>query len=267
MHHVREIAPPEALQAHRQIVAGLIGAHQILHDAVELAAARGVCAGHAERRHHALVEDPCERLLVRRLEHGHAGDQLGRGRIRHQVVGDADAVDETALRETALIEGGAQLQRRHDDVAAHRLTVDDRPARLADFLQEELAEGDEVLDEEVGLILARAVARRDPGVTLGENVAPDRRRADRARPWPALDAVGEHDQTAFPLCGRLDEIARAAEHAALADRRAVRCGARAGPRCAYHDEGQAQREEGDEGASRRHPRARVVRGRHRGVLR
>ena len=155
--------------------------------------------GHAERRHDALVEEPFEGLPVGRIEQRHAGDQLGRRRVRHQVVGDADAVDEATFRQTALVETRPQLQRRHDDVAAHRLAVDDRPARLADLLQEELAERDQVLDEQVRLILARAIAGRDPRVTLGEDVARDRRRGDGARPRAPLDAVREDDETAAPV--------------------------------------------------------------------
>ena len=229
----------KALQAQRQIVAGPIRAHQVLHDAVELSSARSIGAGHAKRRHDALVEEPCKGVLVGCVEQRHPGYQLGRGGVCHQVVGDADAIDETAFRQATLVETRPQLQRRHDDVAPHRLAVDDRPARPADVLEEELSERDQIVDEEVGLILARAIARRDPCVTFGSDVARDRRRGDCARPRAALDAVREHDETAAPVLRHGDEILRAAEHAAPADRRALCLGTR-------YDERQDQREQHDE---------------------
>src|SRR4029077_6631152 len=108
-----------------------------------------------------------------------------------QVVGDADAVDEPAFGQAALVEAGPQLQRPDHDVTAHRLAVDDRPPRRADLLQEQLAQRDEGLDEQVGLILARAIAGGDPRVTALDDVAAHRRRGDRAGPRPALDAVRE----------------------------------------------------------------------------
>jgi len=37
-----------------------------------------------------------------------------------------------------LVETRVMLQGRHDDVTAHRLAIDDRPARLADLLEKEL---------------------------------------------------------------------------------------------------------------------------------
>ena len=56
MHDVQQIPRLEALKAQRKIVARAIGAHQVLHDAVELPAARRVRARHAERPHDALEE-------------------------------------------------------------------------------------------------------------------------------------------------------------------------------------------------------------------
>ena len=104
-------------------------------------------------------------------------------------------------------------------------------------------------------------------MTAGENVAGDRGRGDGARPRTPLDPVREHDETTVPFRRRLDEVAGASEHAAAADRRAVRLGSRrAGPRCARHDERQAQRDESDEGAAWRHAEALAVRGQHRGFL-
>src|SRR5437773_894213 len=47
-------------------------------------------------------------------------------------------------------------------------------------------------DDHVGLVLACAIAGRDPCVTLVDEVARDRRRGDRAWPRAALDAVREH---------------------------------------------------------------------------
>jgi len=180
-----------------------------------------------------------------------AGDQLGRGRVRRQVVGDADAVDQPAFGQTTLIERRVQLQRRDRDVPAHRLTVDNRPARSADLLQEELAERIGVLDEQVRLVLARAVAGRDPRVASIEDVARDRRRRDGARPRAPLDPMREHDETPFPVRRRFDQIARAAEHAATADRGAVRGGTRARPRRVRDDERHDQREEREERTSSR----------------
>src|SRR5258705_14019856 len=105
---------------------------------------------------------------------------------------------------------------------AHRSPVDDDPARLADLLHEELAQGDEILDEQVRLILTRPVPGRDPRVARGEDVVADRRRADRSRTAAPLDAVSEDLDTPLPFRGHLDQITRAAEHAAPADRRALR---------------------------------------------
>ena len=125
-----------------------------------------------------------ERLPVGRIEQRHSRDQLGRGGVREEVVGDADAVDEPAFRQPTLVEPRAQLQRRHDDVAAHRLAVDDRPARRADLLQEELPERDEVLDEQVRLILARPIAGGDPRVTFVEDVVASGGAATAPGPGP-----------------------------------------------------------------------------------
>src|SRR5262249_61657683 len=44
-HHVEQVAAREPLRAQRQLVAAAIGAHQILHDAVELSTARRVLPG------------------------------------------------------------------------------------------------------------------------------------------------------------------------------------------------------------------------------
>jgi hypothetical protein len=57
-----------------------------------------------------------------------------------------------------------EFQRCNGDMAAHRVAVDDRPARLTDLSQEERTEREEVIDDQVGLILARPVAGRDPRV-------------------------------------------------------------------------------------------------------
>src|SRR5262249_7436230 len=151
------------------------GAHEVLHDAVELPTPRRVLAWHAEGRDDSFVEPLVERRLVRRIEQGHAGDQLRGCGVREEVVRDGDAVDETALCETALVEAGPELERGDHDVPAQRLAVDDRPPRAPDLLQEELAERDEVLDEQVRPILSGAIARGGPGVTLAQNVVPQRR--------------------------------------------------------------------------------------------
>src|SRR5713101_6807317 len=146
-------------------------------------------------------------------------------------------------------------------MATHRLAVDDRPAWRADLLQEKLTERDEVLDEQMGLILARAIARGDPRVTSGDDVAAEGRGGDRARPRPPLDPVREHDETAAPVRRHFDEIVRAAEHAAPADRRARWLGSRrVGPWHTQHDEREAEREQSDERASWRHVRALPAHG-------
>jgi hypothetical protein len=97
---------------------------------------------------------------------------------------------------------------------------------------------DEVLDEQVGLILTRPVAGRDPRVTTGENVVADRGRRHRARPRTSLDPVREHDETAAPARRHFDEVVGAAEHAAPADRR----GRRLGPRRVEPRTGDQERE-------------------------
>src|SRR5262245_13637225 len=245
VNHVQQIPVLQALEPQRQIVPGLVGAHQVLHDAVELTSALRVRAGHAERGHGALVEDSVERVPVRSVEQRHAADQLGRGGVRQQVVGDADAVDETAFGQAALVEPRPKLQRCDGDVAAHRLAVDDRPARLADLLQEQLADGHEVLDEEVRLILARAITGGDPGVPAIDDVTRDRRRSAFARPHATLDPVREHDEAAAPVRRHLEAVVRAAEHAAPGDGRALSLGA-------WCHERETQREQREERASTRH---------------
>ena len=67
--------------------------------------------------------------------------------------------------------------------------VDD--PRSAGGLESELAERDQILDEQVWLILARAIAGSDPGVPLGDDMASDRRSHDRARARIALDPMRE----------------------------------------------------------------------------
>jgi hypothetical protein len=223
--HVQQVPGPEALKAQRQVVAPSVGAHQVLHHAVELAAARGVRTGQAQRRDHPLVEQPREAGLVRRIEQRHAGDQLGRRGVREEVVGDPNPVDETTLRQAALVQARPQLERGDDDVAAHRLAVDDGPARARDLVQEELAERDEVLDEPVRPVLPCAIAGGGPGVTLRENVGREGRRGDDAGPRSALDAVGVHHEPAAPVGRHLDPVGRAAERARPADRRGPGLGA------------------------------------------
>jgi hypothetical protein len=87
----------------------------------------------------------------------------------------------------------------------------------ADLLHEQLAQHDEVLDEQMGLILARAIAGRDPGVPLAENVRPDRRRGDGPLPLAALDPVGEYDEPAAPVRRNFDQIIRVTKRAAPTD--------------------------------------------------
>src|SRR4029453_18872563 len=91
-----------------------------------------------------------------------------------------------------------QFQGRHGDVAAHGLAVDDRPARLPDLLQKQLAGCGEVFDEQVGLVLASAIARCDPRVPFGKHVTRDRQHAEIAAARTALNAVREDDEPPAP---------------------------------------------------------------------
>jgi len=96
VHDVEQIPRLEPLEAQRQVVAGAIGTHQEFDDAIELSPARGVRTRHAERAYDAF-EEGSKYLPVGRIEDRDTGDQLGRGGVRHQVVGDPDAVDESAI--------------------------------------------------------------------------------------------------------------------------------------------------------------------------
>ena len=242
--HVQQVARAQPLEAQRQIVAREIGTHQVLHDAVELASARGVGAGRAERRNHSVIEQLRERRLVGRVEQPDAGDQLGGRGVREQVVGDPDAVDEPTFGQAALVEARVQLERGDHDVPAHRLAVDDRPAGMADLAQEELTQRDQILDEQVRPIFPVAIAGGRPGVAFSEEVSRERRRADVARPHTSLDPVGKDHEPAFPVGRHLDPVARAAKRARPADGPALRVGARsAGPGCGQREERQAQHHE------------------------
>jgi hypothetical protein len=223
--------------------------NQVLHDAVELPSAGNVGTRHAERPHDAF-EQRSKRLHVGRIEDRHPGDELGGGGVRHQIVGDPDAVDEPAFRKTTLVETGSQLEGRHRDAAAHRLPVDDRPARLPDLLQEQLTERDEVLDEEVWLIFTRAITGCDPRVPFGEDVARDRQHAEIAPAWTALNAVREDHESAAPVLRDLDHVVGAAELTVPSDRRALRRrGRRLGPRSLRQDQRDDASDQTDERAS------------------
>ena len=230
-----------------------IGPHQVLHDAVELASARGVGAGRAESRNHSVIEQLRERRLVGRVEQPDAGDQLGGRGVREQVVGDPDAVDQPTFGQTALVEARVQLERGHHDVPTHRLAVDDRPAGMADLAEEELAQREQILDEQVRPIFPVAIAGGRPGVAFSEDVSRERRRPDVARPHTSLDPVGEDHEPAFPVGRHLDLVARAAKRARPADGPALRVGARsAGPGRGRRDDRQAQHHEsGEQPAHRR----------------
>src|SRR5262249_22541059 len=102
----------------------------------------------------------------------------------------------------------------------------DRAGWPADVLEEELAKRDEVLDEQVRLIFARAVAGGDPRMPLAHDVATDGWRCHGAWTRAALNAMRVHDQTAAPARRHLDVIRRAAEHPGAAHRRALGFGAR-----------------------------------------
>jgi hypothetical protein len=247
VHDVEQVARPQALEPQRQVVPGAVGPHQVFHHAVELTSLRGVHAGHPERPYEGLGQR-AERQSIRSIEDRHARDQLGRGGVRGQIVGDADAVDEPAFGEAALIELRVLLERRGDDVPAHGLPVDDRPARAADLSHEQLAEGDQIRDEEMRLVLARAIAGRDPGMPLSQDVAGDRQHVDIAPPGPALNAVREHDEPAAPVGGHLDDVVGVPEPAGAIDRRGLRlCARRVRPGPARPDQGQTQHEQRDEG--------------------
>jgi hypothetical protein len=104
--------------------------------------------------------------------------------------------------------------------------------------------GDQILDEQVRLILARTVAGSGPRVAFRENVEADGRWRSRARPHTPLDTVREDDQTSAPIRGHLDQVVCAAEDALTADRRALSPGGRrVGPWHVQGHEGEAQREE------------------------
>src|SRR5207253_3386190 len=93
------------------------------------------------------------------------------------------------------------------DVAAHRLTVNDGPARLAEFLDEARPQRPHVLEEPVGAVTPAAVAGGGPGVIAVGQVAVERlgARGAAAGGLPLI-AMREHDEPAIPRRGHADQI-------------------------------------------------------------
>src|SRR6266446_4034648 len=95
---------------------------------------------------------------------------------------------------------GMELERRDGHVAAQRLSVNDRPARPPELLDDELAQGEHVGNEPVGAVAPAAVAGGRPGVAAGGKVRGQGGAADAATSRPfALVPVSEYDETAVPL--------------------------------------------------------------------
>jgi len=127
---VLDIAQGQPFQAERHIAAG-----KVFDNAVEAPAAFGVVAGFTHFgepfRVHQFVE-----FRPRRIEQRQIGEILRRGSIGVEPVGEPDPVDDAALDQGALIHLGIQFERGDADVPAHRLPVNDRPARRAEPVDE-----------------------------------------------------------------------------------------------------------------------------------
>jgi hypothetical protein len=161
--------------------------------------------GLAHERQPRAADERVERG-TRGLEQRHAGEILGGRRVRAEPVDEPDAVDDPALDEAALVHIGIELERRDRDVAAHRLAVNDRPARRAELLDDVLAQRERVGEKPIRSIPVGTVAGRGPRVAARGELAAERGALHVAASRPfALIAVREHDETAVPLGRETDD--------------------------------------------------------------
>ena len=113
-----------------------------------------------------------------------------------------------------------KFERGDRDVAAKRLTVNDRPARPRYLANEEIAQLERVHQKPVRAVASAVVARGGQRVAVGCHVRCER------RGLMAVVAVGKDHEAAVPAGGNLDHIAPARIGTAPADGTAI-----AGRRC------------------------------------
>lgn len=108
----------------------------------------------------------------------------------------------------------------------HRMADDVAPRRFgqAGQARERQRQRVGVLHTGAHVVVVLAVARRRPGIAVGDQVGADRGVAHRQRHIGPAVAVGVHHEAAVPVLGHLDAVARPVEHALEARGRGPRQG-------------------------------------------
>src|SRR5215471_12379944 len=112
-----------------------IAAREMLDDVVETFSGFGVVAGLTHRCEPLGVDQRVE-FRTRRIEERQAGEIRGGGGVGVEPVDLADTVDDAAFDQGTLVGLRVQFKRRDRDMPAHRLPVNDGPARLPETLGE-----------------------------------------------------------------------------------------------------------------------------------
>ena len=239
---VLHIAQCQPFETERQITAG-----EIFDNTVEPSAALGVIAGLAHHPEPFRVHQSVE-FGARGVEQRQLGEILrGRG-VGVEPVDDPDAIDDTAFDQRALIRLRMEFERGNGDMPAHRLAVDDRPARLPEAVDEMRPQGQEVEQEPVGMVSPGAVARRRPGIAALRQMLVERFVVHHAAAGAfALITMREHDEPAIPIRRHIDQIRRIPQHAPISPRRLRGMG----------DESEEYDKTGDRGGEDAAPRRRM----------
>ncbi len=128
------------------------------------------------------------------------------GGVGGQVIELTDAGHDAALGQRRLVHVGMLLERGNQNVSAHRLAVQDCPTRRTVSSNEEVAQCERIVDAPIRAVAVAAVARRCPGVAIGDQVLANGRIADEDLRTFAAIAVRKEHQTAVPHGRDLDAV-------------------------------------------------------------